>query len=101
MRQGMLTLSGAHSTTSHLDIYILSIFHYLGSHLGYYECTLMFDLMRNLFYFRNVFYFSSMYLKGIFSNEYMDISFKRCVVLTHHFYSTINIFFPYFVTNVF
>ena len=26
MRQGMLTLSGAPSTTSHLDIYILSIF---------------------------------------------------------------------------
>ena len=29
MRQGMLTLSGSSSGTSHSDIYILSIFHYL------------------------------------------------------------------------
>ena len=35
MRQGMLTLSGASSTTSDSDIYILSIFHYkMGSPLG-------------------------------------------------------------------
>ena len=34
MRQGILTLSGAPSTTSHLDINILSILHYLGSPLG-------------------------------------------------------------------
>ena len=31
---GMLTLSGAPSTTSHLDINILSILHHLGSPLG-------------------------------------------------------------------
>ena len=42
----MLTLSGAHSTTSHLDINILSILHFRGSPLGH--CTLLFDLMRNL-----------------------------------------------------
>ena len=47
MRQGMFTLSGAPSTTSHLDINILSILHYLGSLLGL--CTLIFDLMRNLY----------------------------------------------------
>ena len=34
----MLTLSGAPSSTSHFDLYILSIFHYLGSPLGL--CTL-------------------------------------------------------------
>ena len=34
MRKGMLTISGIPSTTSHLDIYILSIFHNLGSPLG-------------------------------------------------------------------
>ena len=34
MRQGMLTLSGAPSTTSHLDINILSILHHLESPLG-------------------------------------------------------------------
>ena len=33
MRQGMFTLSGAPSTTSHLDIIILSILHHLGSPL--------------------------------------------------------------------
>ena len=43
----MFPLSGVPSTTSHLDIKILSILHYLGSHLGL--CTLMFDLMRNLY----------------------------------------------------
>ena len=43
----MLALSGAPSTTSHLDINILSILHYLGSPLGL--CTLIFDLMMNLF----------------------------------------------------
>ena len=43
----MLALSGAPSTTSHLDINILSILHYLESPLGL--CTLIFDLMRNLF----------------------------------------------------
>ena len=31
---GLCTLSGAPTTISHLDIYILSIFHYLGSPLG-------------------------------------------------------------------
>ena len=31
----MDTLSGTPSTTSHLDINILSIFHYLGSPLGF------------------------------------------------------------------
>ena len=34
MRQGMFTLSGAPSTTSHLDINTLSILHYFGSPLG-------------------------------------------------------------------
>ena len=38
------SLSGAPGTTSHLDYYILSIFHYFGSPLS----TLIFDLMRNL-----------------------------------------------------
>ena len=47
MRQGMFTLSGAPSTTSHFDINILSILHYLGSPLGL--CTLIFDLMRKLY----------------------------------------------------
>ena len=55
MRRGVLTLSGAPSTTSHfgyntsfhLDYNILSNLHYLGSPLGY--CTLTFDLMRNLY----------------------------------------------------
>ena len=35
----MLTLSGAPSTTSHLDIYILSIFHNMGSPRD--KCTLI------------------------------------------------------------
>ena len=56
MRQGMFTLSGAHSTITHygyytsvhLDYYILSIFHYLGSLLTYR--TLIFDLMEELIY---------------------------------------------------
>ena len=47
MRQGMITLSGAPSTTSHLDINILSILHHLGSPLD--QCTLIFDIMRNLY----------------------------------------------------
>ena len=55
MRRGVLTLSGAPSTTSHfgyntsfhLDYNILSNLHCLGSPLGY--CTLIFDLMRNLY----------------------------------------------------
>ena len=34
MGQGVLTLSGAPSVTSHLDIEILSILHHLGSPLG-------------------------------------------------------------------
>ena len=34
MRQGMLTQIGAPRTNYHLDIYLLSIFHYLGSPLG-------------------------------------------------------------------
>ena len=51
MRQGMLTLSGAPSTTSHLDINILSILHYLGSPLDL--CTYICDLMRNS-YIHNV-----------------------------------------------
>ena len=33
IRQDMFTLSGASSTTSHLDINILSILHHLGSPL--------------------------------------------------------------------
>ena len=55
MRRGVLTLSGAPSTTSHfgyntsfhLDYNILSKLHCLGSPLGY--CTLIFDLMRKLY----------------------------------------------------
>ena len=47
MKQGMFILSGTPSTTCHLDNYILSFFHYLGSPLSY--CTLIFDLMRNLY----------------------------------------------------
>ena len=55
MRRGVLTLSGAPSTTSHfgyntsfhLDYNILSNLHCLGSPFGY--CTLIFDLMRNLY----------------------------------------------------
>ena len=47
MRQGMFTLSGAPSTTSHFDVNILSILHYLGSPLAL--CTLNFDLMRNFY----------------------------------------------------
>ena len=55
MRPGVLTLSGAPSTTSHfgyntsfhLDYNIFSNLHCLGSPLGY--CTLIFDLMRNLY----------------------------------------------------
>ena len=55
MRRGVLTLSGAPSTNSyfgyntsfHLDYNILSNLHCLGSPLGY--CTLIFDLMRNLY----------------------------------------------------
>ena len=43
----MFTLSGAPSTTSQLDINILSILPYLGSLLGL--CTLIFDLMRKLY----------------------------------------------------
>ena len=63
MRQGMLTLSGAPSTTSYLDIihlsileyYILSIFHYLGSPL--YYLTSISDLTRN-FYRYNAYIYS-------------------------------------------
>ena len=47
MRQGMFTLSGTPSTTSHLDINILSILHYLGRPLGLW--TLIFDLTRNIY----------------------------------------------------
>ena len=43
----MLILFGAPSTTSHLDINILSILHHLGSPLG--NCTMIFDLMRNIY----------------------------------------------------
>ena len=57
MRQDMLTLSEAPSTTSHLDIYILSIFHYLGCSLN---CTLIFDLMRNLYTYNVYIYIHSM-----------------------------------------
>ena len=53
----MLTLSGAPSTTSHLDINNLSIVHYLGSPLGY--CTLIFDLMRNLYLYNACIYIYS------------------------------------------
>ena len=54
----MLALSGAPSTTSHLDINILSILHYLGSPLGL--CTLIFDLMRNLFIYYAIVYCGGM-----------------------------------------
>ena len=70
MRQGMLTSSGAPSTTCligyyicpFLDYYILSIFHKLGSPLSYH--TLIFDLMssRNMYLymhtFIHIFYFN-------------------------------------------
>ena len=46
MRQDMFILYGAPSTTSFLDIVHLPI-HYLGSPLNW--CTLIFDLMRNLY----------------------------------------------------
>ena len=55
MRQGMLTPSEAPSATSHLDIYNLSIFHYLGSPLG----ALIFDLMRNLCIYKACIYIYS------------------------------------------
>ena len=66
MRQGILTLSGAPSTTSHfgyttsfhLDYNILSNLHYLGSPLGY--CTLIFDLIRNLYIYNACKYIYSM-----------------------------------------
>ena len=45
--QGMCTLSRAPSTTSHLDINVLSILHHLGSSVDY--CTLIFDLMRGIY----------------------------------------------------
>ena len=70
MRQGMLTLSGAPSTTSHfgyntsfhLDYNILSNLHYLGSPLGY--CTLIFDLMRNIYIYKACIYiYSSIFLQ--------------------------------------
>ena len=65
MEQGMFTLSGAPSTTSHLDYlnlsnldyYILSIFHHLGSPLSYR--TLIFDLMRNLYIYNACIYIHS------------------------------------------
>ena len=65
MNQGMLTLSGAPSTTSHfgyntsfhLDYNILSNLHYLGSPLGF--CTLIFDLMRNLYIYKACIYIYS------------------------------------------
>ena len=62
MWQGMLTLSGAPSTTSHLDINILSILHHLGSPLGL--CTLIFDLMRNLYIYNACIYIYSILLTG-------------------------------------
>ena len=60
MGQGMLTLSGGPSTTSHfgyttsshLDYNILSNLHYLGSPLGY--CALIFYLMRNLYIYNAI-----------------------------------------------
>ena len=59
-RQGMFTLSGAPSTTSHLDIYILFIFHYLGSPLN---CTAIYDLMRNLFIYNACIYIHLMFYR--------------------------------------
>ena len=58
----MFTLSGAPSTTSYLDINILSILHYLGSPLGL--CTLIFDLMRNL-YIYNACTYIFIYIKAV------------------------------------
>ena len=55
--------SGAPSTTTHLDINILSILHHLGSPLGL--CTLIFDLMRNLYIFNACIYIYSILLTGM------------------------------------
>ena len=68
---GMFILSGAPSTTSHLDIlnmsildyYILSIFHYLRSPLCYH--TLIFDLMRNLYLYNAYIYFILYHVSGL------------------------------------
>ena len=46
-----------------LDINILSILHYLGSPLGF--CTLIFDLMRNLYIYNACIYFHSILLTGV------------------------------------
>ena len=69
MRRGVLTLSGAPSTTSHfgytsfhLDYNILYNLHCLGSPLGY--CTLIFDLMRNLYIYNACIYIYSILLTG-------------------------------------
>ena len=49
-----------------LDINILSILHYLGSPLGY--CTLIFDLMRNLYIYnacKYIYYILNTRLRGL------------------------------------
>ena len=46
-----------------LDINILSILHYLGSPLGF--CTLIFDLMRNLYIYNACIYIHSILLTGV------------------------------------
>ena len=61
MRRGMFTLSGAPSTTSHLNIHVLSIFHYLGNPLNYY--TLVFDLMKNMYSYNAFIYIHSINMK--------------------------------------
>ena len=70
MRRGVLTLSGAPSTTSHfgytsfhLDYNILYNLHCFGSPLGY--CTLIFDLMRNLYIYNACIYIYSILLTGM------------------------------------
>ena len=71
-RLGMFTLSCTHSTTSHSDILDLSIFQYLGSHLGY--CTLVFDLMRNLNSYNT--YITLFYYKYIYEEWMLTLRTK-------------------------
>ena len=93
MRQGMLTLSGAPSTTSHfghiicpfLDYYILTIFHNLGSPLSYH--TLIFDLMssRNIdLYSAYIYTYIILEINTIwtFDNESPTIFNKPCTYIT-------------------
>ena len=82
----MLTLSGAPSTTSHfgyntsfhLDYNILSNLHYLGSPLGY--CTVIFDLMRNLYIYNACVYIYSILLTGMDGAAGGQILFPRLFI---------------------